>query len=762
MPDALGSKAATGVGDPTKGPETKLPVAYHEYEDEYCACRAPNRTCQIRVVDSGGRTLRTEADVARGSCCVQEGGGGGKRNHSECCSRATRACDMGSRMFSPLSQSRGTSRRLLPLFDDREVVFPHGQEDGGLEDFPPSPVDASTAASSRRESCRHFLPSATASFDFPHIQALIASALSQPQGSGTGTPEHPCHGSGSRDALEAKSRTERRLFLEPLTAIETLHRFDAVSETSESSRMNGESVLHEPIDAVEETHTPRSATPAHGSELGRVAATMQCALSRREPSALSRCRQTESVETPTSCVRLEHGDLTTDSQPRGCGSVSKIVPARCELEANRQWMRREPEQEYCGEPRYRHTQETELKENAFSDDEQSDCPDCAIGAKFRCSSLPGRFVSVNNIDTALDKKRPLRRCDSPLILFRRHETHESELETTSRRKRTSEPTSRLLQRGKRQLPVRGQTDSSAVAPDRLAARGPATCNRINEGHLRLRQCSRCLSEINHPADAEEDCATGEVLCRPCWRSREISLWKQLTDWRAFIRGLHFLSLQKHYKYQLPNQLDSAAFSVHNRIEKRIFFVVSHTSEPAAAYLPGGWHMSLYLPNPTVQRDVLDVTDPKSTDAFTVIRADLPCGQSLFSYVSRPLMTVNELVHCGESRTTKQKALGYVSMPRSPSTVLRVRDAKRHKLLDIVRRTKGSKSRRMPQEWIAYRPNKNIAARITLFLDEYKSIAGRDATILFDDSANPTTKMLALVCLCYIQLLSFGRCAGAEI
>ncbi|KEP62628.1 UNVERIFIED_CONTAM: hypothetical protein HHA_295030 [Hammondia hammondi] len=762
MPDALGSKAATGVGEPTEDPETKLPVAYHECEDEYFARSAPDRTCQIRVVDSGGRTLRTEADVARGSCCVQESGGGGKRNHSECCSRATRACDMGSRMFSPLLQSRGSNRRLLPPFDDRAVVFPHGQEDGGFENFPPSPVDASTAASSRRESCRHFLPSATTSLDFPHIQALIASALSQPQGSGTGAPKHPGHGSGRRDAVEAESRTERRLFLEPQTAIETLHRFDAVSETSESSRMIGESVLHEPIDAVEETHTPRSATPTQDIELGRVAATTRCAVSRREPSALSRCRHTDDVETPTSSVRLQHGDLTTDPQPRGCGSVSKLVPARCGLEANRQWMRREPEQEHCGALRYRHTQETELKENAFSDDEHSACPECAVGAKFRCSSLPGRFVSVNNRDTTADKKRPLRGCDSPLIIFRRHETHESEFESTSCRKRTSEPTLRLLQRGKRQLPVRGHTDSSVVAPDRLAACEPATCNRINEGHIRLSQCSRCLSEINYPAEADEGYATSEVLCRPCWRSREISLWKQLTDWRAFIRGLHFLSLQKHYKYQLPNQVDSAAFSIHNRIEKRIFFVVSHTSEPAAAYLPGGWHMSLYLPNPTVQRDVLDVTDPKSTDAFTVIRADLPCGQSLFSYVSRPFMTVNELVHCGESRTTKQKALGYVSVPRSPSTVLRVHDAKRQKLLDIVRRTKGSKSRRLPQEWIAYRPNKNIAARITLFLDEYKSIAGRDATILFDDSTNSTTKMLALVCLCYIQLLSFGRCAGAEI
>ncbi|PHJ17101.1 hypothetical protein CSUI_009075 [Cystoisospora suis] len=163
-----------------------------------------------------------------------------------------------------------------------------------------------------------------------------------------------------------------------------------------------------------------------------------------------------------------------------------------------------------------------------------------------------------------------------------------------------------------------------------------------KSHRCLRVCVSCKSEIPHTQDSPWPDEQG--LCRTCRTMEEVARWKELTDWRSHLEGVQFLSLQKHYKYELPDQPDSAAFSLHNKIEKRLFFAVTHTSEPSAAHLPMGWHMSLYVPDPETERDLLNVVDPQSREAVTVIRADRPSGCSLLSYVTRPPIIVRELIH----------------------------------------------------------------------------------------------------------------------
>ncbi|CBZ49699.1 conserved hypothetical protein [Neospora caninum Liverpool] len=711
------------------------------YEDDGFLWEANGHCGENRVPTRGGLAVPGHVGFGRGGgSCVQESADA-QRTPSECGS----AC-------RPLPVRRETPRRVNDPFvlpsDDRTAH--EGPEAAAVEDFPSSPIEASTAASSRRESCRQFLPSAGVSLEFPHFDALLASATPQPPGSTRGAG-HTGQGA-RRDAVEAENpQAERRLFLEPPTASESAYGFGAVSGIPRPSLMKLESVLHEGTDASK----PPLARPTHDLEGRHHEVTY--AVSCREPTL--RSLGAGAPDMAPLCVRPKQGALTSEPQPEGWRPRSRLVAARCGVEGL-QGMRCELELEHCtASLRNRRKQESEKGGIAPSEEATVGWPDLADGAEPRRASLPCRLVPVNG-KAAADNRPRRRRCDSPLILCGVKEAHDYKLHGASPSARTSSARPSGLFPIRRP-PVRGVPDTPAGASRRGTA--PASLSCVEGGRLRVQRCSRCTSEVDWAGRTEDRRASrSETLCRACWRSREMALWQQLTDWRACINGIHFLSLQKHYKYQLPNQEDSAAFSIHNKIEKRIFFVVTHTSEPAAAYLPGGWHMSLYLPNPTIQRDVLDVTDPKSTDAFTAIRADLPCGQSLLSYVSRPVITVNELVHCGESRTTIQKVLGYISTARSPSTALRIYDAKRHKILDIVRRTKGSKNRRLPQEWVAYRQNKSIAVKITLFLDEYKSIAGRDATIHFDDSTNSAMKMLAIVCLSYIQLLSFGRCAGAEI
>ncbi|PFH31663.1 hypothetical protein BESB_026370 [Besnoitia besnoiti] len=666
---------------------------------------------EIRRVDvvSHRAESRLPGDVERtlhcGSC-IQEGSALLQRVPSDCCSQATRASTS-----SCLSRRRSRpppsgARKLIAAFAKGTHAPPDKsasdeREDAVAVEELPFGIEGLAAASSWRDSRWRLLISPrpcreleTAAGTHCEPASPHSSSCSKAMASGRSAGAPCCDSSAGGQPSNEESRRQPEL---PPVATGTTSSFFAASD-SQSPVQNNFSDLEQttwergekssfPIAAPKQpaereglvsgngAHGGPSATPPGGDGLGaRTAGTASVLRGEQKtlaekPEERSGFRSTSKHETAGDVQE----ELCLSRQPGRCHRQTSL----CHLRAT----------------------QSDREDEASSNEKGIEGPD-----------LP-------------------RSCGDSPVVAAMQQAQSGALQAISSR---SKPSSWLdgSESSKPTPPGRRHTVGAGSSSCWEKARSQVSFECVDGGCLRLRHCWSCRSALNDANRARRHAA----LCRSCHNRRELARWKQMTDWRASVEGIQFLSLQKHYKYQLPNQLDSAAFSVHNKIEKRLFFVVTHTTEPRASHLPAGWHMSLYLPNPSIQHDVLNVTDPKSTEAFTVIRADRPCGHSLLSYVSRPPVTVKELVHCRESKTTKRKVLGYITMSRSPFTVLRVRDAQRHKLFDLVRHRKGNKERLLPQEWVAYGASKSQAmAEVTLFLDECKSIAGRDATFVTSGS-----------------------------